>query len=155
MRAVVFRRNGGPEVLEHTDVPESVGRYIVAVGRKTRELPGVERKWRSRQLRERAKLVDPVAVIGVVVGDDDTVDVTYAGGEQLGSEVGAAVDENRFAADFGEEGAAQAAVPGLGWIALAPVVADPGNAARRSGPEERQRVAHAAVPPATPRGTLE
>src|SRR3990172_9319483 len=27
--------------LEHTEVPDSVGRYIVAVGRRTRELPGV------------------------------------------------------------------------------------------------------------------
>jgi MoxR-like ATPase len=27
--------------LEHTEVPDSVGRYIVALGRRTRDLPGV------------------------------------------------------------------------------------------------------------------
>ena len=36
--------------LEHTDVPDSVGRYIVAVGRKTRELPGVELGVSSRAM---------------------------------------------------------------------------------------------------------
>ena len=36
--------------LEHTHVPESVGRYIVAVGRKTRELPGVELGVSSRAM---------------------------------------------------------------------------------------------------------
>jgi MoxR-like ATPase len=36
--------------LEHTDVPEAVGRYIVAVGRKTRELPGVELGVSSRAM---------------------------------------------------------------------------------------------------------
>ena len=36
--------------LEHTDVPESVGRYIVAVGRRTRELPGVELGVSSRAM---------------------------------------------------------------------------------------------------------
>ncbi len=36
--------------LEHTEVPEAVGRYIVAVGRKTRELPGVELGVSSRAM---------------------------------------------------------------------------------------------------------
>jgi len=36
--------------LEQTVVPESVGRYIVAVGRKTRELPGVELGVSSRAM---------------------------------------------------------------------------------------------------------
>jgi MoxR-like ATPase len=36
--------------LEHTSVPESVGRYIVAVGRRTRELPGVELGVSSRAM---------------------------------------------------------------------------------------------------------
>jgi MoxR-like ATPase len=36
--------------LEATDVPESVGRYIVALGRRTRELPGVELGASSRAL---------------------------------------------------------------------------------------------------------
>jgi MoxR-like ATPase len=36
--------------LETTDVPESVGRYIVALGRRTRELPGVELGASSRAL---------------------------------------------------------------------------------------------------------
>jgi MoxR-like ATPase len=36
--------------LEHTDVPESVGRYIVSVGRRTRELPGVELGVSSRAM---------------------------------------------------------------------------------------------------------
>ena len=36
--------------LEHTEVPESVGRYIVAVGRRTRELPGVELGVSSRAM---------------------------------------------------------------------------------------------------------
>jgi MoxR-like ATPase len=36
--------------LEHTDVPESVGRYIVAVGRRTREIPGVELGVSSRAM---------------------------------------------------------------------------------------------------------
>ena len=36
--------------LEHTIVPESVGRYIVGVGRKTRELPGVDLGVSSRAM---------------------------------------------------------------------------------------------------------
>ena len=36
--------------LEHTEVPESVGRYIVTVGRRTRELPGVELGVSSRAM---------------------------------------------------------------------------------------------------------
>jgi MoxR-like ATPase len=36
--------------LEHTDVPDSVGRYIVGVGRRTRELPGVELGVSSRAM---------------------------------------------------------------------------------------------------------
>src|SRR6186713_2670415 len=36
--------------LEHTNVPDSIGRYIVAVGRKTRELPGVELGVSSRAM---------------------------------------------------------------------------------------------------------
>jgi MoxR-like ATPase len=36
--------------LEHTIVPDSVGRYIVAVGRRTRELPGVELGVSSRAM---------------------------------------------------------------------------------------------------------
>src|SRR5207342_373856 len=36
--------------LEHTEVPDSVGRYIVTVGRRTRELPGVELGVSSRAM---------------------------------------------------------------------------------------------------------
>ena len=36
--------------LEHTEVPDSVGRFIVAVGRRTRELPGVELGVSSRAM---------------------------------------------------------------------------------------------------------
>jgi MoxR-like ATPase len=36
--------------LENTNVPESVGKYIVAVGRRTRELPGVELGVSSRAM---------------------------------------------------------------------------------------------------------
>jgi len=36
--------------LEHTEVPDAVGRYIVGVGRKTRELPGVELGVSSRAM---------------------------------------------------------------------------------------------------------
>jgi len=36
--------------LEHTHVPDSIGRYIVSVGRKTRELPGVELGVSSRAM---------------------------------------------------------------------------------------------------------
>ncbi|MCS7007554.1 MAG: MoxR family ATPase [Thermoleophilia bacterium] len=38
------------EELESTEMPESVGRYIVAVGRRTRELPGVELGVSSRAM---------------------------------------------------------------------------------------------------------
>jgi MoxR-like ATPase len=36
--------------LEHTEVPDSVGRYIVSVGRRTRELPGVQLGVSSRAM---------------------------------------------------------------------------------------------------------
>jgi MoxR-like ATPase len=36
--------------LEHTEVPEAVGRYIVSVGRRTRQLPGVELGVSSRAM---------------------------------------------------------------------------------------------------------
>jgi MoxR-like ATPase len=37
-------------LLEHTEVPDAVGRYIVGVGRRTRELPGVELGVSSRAM---------------------------------------------------------------------------------------------------------
>ncbi len=36
--------------LEHTEVPDSVGRYIVALGRRTRDIPGVELGVSSRAM---------------------------------------------------------------------------------------------------------
>ena len=45
------------------------------------------------KLRDLPKVVDPVAMIGMVMGNDDAIDVGRSGGQQLFAKVRTTVDQ--------------------------------------------------------------
>jgi hypothetical protein len=59
--------------------------------------PGVERHWAAQIGCHLTEVVDAMAVIGVGVSDDDLIDRTDAGGQQLPPEVRAAIDQQQLA----------------------------------------------------------
>lgn len=99
--------------------------------------PRVERHGPAA-LRDGAKLVDPMAMIGMVVRDDDAIEVPNAGIQQLLADIGPAVDEEPLSGDLDQQSAPSPAVFRLVGVALAPIRADPRNAGRRSAAEDRQ-----------------
>ena len=106
---------------------------------------GVQRDRRLAALGDRAKLVDAVAMVGMVVGDDQRVDVADVGVEQLLAKVGPAVDQQALAGAFDQQRGAKPAVARLSGVAGAPVVADPGHAGRGAAAQDPQF--HAAARP--------
>ena len=72
-------------------------------------------------------------MIGMGMGEHDTIELTDACHEQLNTKIGRSVDENACRhfgiAALNHERAAAAVVFGVGWIAMTPVIADPGHAA--------------------------
>src|SRR5579864_1374665 len=59
--------------------------------------PRVERRRAAKRLRNRPKLVDPVAMVAVGVGDDDPVKSADIGGKKLLAKVRPAIDQHSFA----------------------------------------------------------
>jgi hypothetical protein len=87
---------------------------------------------------DRAELVDPMAMIGMVVRDDNGVEIADAGVQQLLADIGPAVDQEPLSGALDQQSAASPAVFRLIGVAFAPVGADPGNACRRPAAEDRQ-----------------
>jgi hypothetical protein len=52
---------------------------------------------------ELPEIVDPMAMIGMIVGPDDRLDIFYAGVDQLLSQVRRGIDENSAGAIFDED----------------------------------------------------
>jgi hypothetical protein len=96
------------------------------------------KRQRSPALRNRAKLVDPVAVVGVVVSDDDSIEIADTGIQKLRPNIGSAIHQEPLAAAFHKEGAARPPVLWLIGVAFPPVGADPGNSGGRPAAEDRQ-----------------
>ncbi len=90
---------------------------------------------------QRPQVVDAVALVGVLMGQQDGVQPVDPGGQQLVAHVGRGIDQDhgrlersrRPGAD--QDRAPRPAVPRLGRIPDAPVVADARNAAGRSAPQ--------------------
>lgn len=97
--------------------------------------PRVERDW-AAALGDRAQLVDAVAMVGVIVGDDHRVDVANAGVEQLASKIGPAIDQQAFPAAIDQQSAAASPVARFVGIAIAPLRSDPRNARGRAAAED-------------------
>jgi hypothetical protein len=73
------------------------------------------------------KVVDPVAVIGMVVSDNDPINVSQPGNQQLFAKVRPAIHQQLLTSAFDEDRRSGAPVSRFGGIAVAPVVADPRN----------------------------
>ena len=64
---------------------------------------GIERHRVPDRLLDRAKLIDPVAVIGMVVGDDHAIQSGDVGLKQLLADVRAAIDEKPLSVAFNQD----------------------------------------------------
>ena len=92
---------------------------------------GMKRHGTADGRGHRPKLVDPVTMVAVGVGHDHAVDPRDFGREQLLTKIGPAVDEHPLPAALHQDRGAKAGVAWLLRVALAPFVADLGNAGRR------------------------
>jgi hypothetical protein len=89
------------------------------------------------------KIVDSMAMIGMIMSPDDRVDIADPGVQELLSKIGPGVDEDPHAFMLDEDGHAPPPVLGFCRIALAPIVADPRDA--RGGPAAENSNLHQAV----------
>jgi hypothetical protein len=79
-------------------------------------------------MEEMPQIVDPVTMVGMIVGPDDCVQAHCPGIEQLLAQVWARVDKDPCLSMLDQDRGPASSVPGFGWIAFAPVTADPRNA---------------------------
>ncbi len=86
-------------------------------------------KWNlgPAKLGDLPQIVDPVAMIGMIVRDDHAIDLGNPGSQQLFSKVGPAVHQQGFTAALDQDRRAGAPVSRFGGIAVAPVVPNPWN----------------------------
>jgi len=87
--------------------------------------------------REDAEVVDAMRVVGMLVRVEHGLDAIDVMAQELLAQVAASIDDDagRCAVartSFDQQGAAAAAVPGIGRIADAPIAADARHAARRA-----------------------
>jgi hypothetical protein len=95
----------------------------------------VERDRATEPLGDWTKLVETVAMVSMIMGDDQMVNFTDFCCEELLPQIGAAIDQQPFAAAFNKDGGPKPAVSRLRGIAFAPIRPDPGNAERSSAPQ--------------------
>src|SRR4029079_2041066 len=98
--------------------------------------PAVEWHRAAYRRRDRAKLVDAVAMVAMGVGDDHCVEGPDTGVEQLLAQVRTAIDQDLRAGAFDQDRRAQPAIARLFRIAPPPVIADLGDAGRRPAAED-------------------
>jgi hypothetical protein len=97
--------------------------------------PGMERDRPAEPLCDRSKFIEAMAVVCVIMSDNEMVNFTDFRCKELLPEIGTAIYEQPLAGALDENGRAQAAISGLGWVAFAPIGPDPGNAERGSAPQ--------------------
>ena len=64
---------------------------------------GMERHRAAKMLRDLPQIVDAVAMVGMIVGDDDPVDAGDVRRQQLLAQIGAAIDQQALAAAFDQD----------------------------------------------------
>jgi len=119
-----------PEIAE--DIVEAVPKRPLAVG------ACMDIQAAAVARGDRPQVIDAMDVVGVAVGDPDSVDRPDTFTHKLESQLGRGIDEDRVIPILNEGGMAGplvAAVIGRAGGAVAP---DDGNAERRAGPEERE-----------------
>src|SRR5690606_3928659 len=102
--------------------------------------------------RQHTQIVDAVAVVGVLMRVEDSIDPIDLGIEQLLAQIAAGVDQytrrlrHALPPAFDQQRAAPATIAWLVGIAFAPVIADPGNTARgaaaQNGGDDPVRLGH-------------
>lgn len=75
-------------------------------------------------------------MVGVVVGDDEGVDLAEVGIEQLLAKIGPAIHQQALSGALDQKRGAQAPVARLMYVAGAPVGADPGHARRNAAAQD-------------------
>ena len=96
----------------------------------------VKRNWATGRLGNLTEVVDAMAMVGMVVGDDHTGQIDQLGCEQLRAHVGTAIDKQVIAVALNHNRGAGAPVSRFAGIARAPVIADAWYAGRRSAAED-------------------
>ncbi len=81
----------------------------------------------TKAMGELPQVVDTVAMIGMIVRDDDVVDFSDIGLKQLVPQVGPAIDQEPLSFAVDQDRGSGAPVPRLGRVAVTPVVADAGH----------------------------
>src|SRR5688500_16138030 len=96
----------------------------------------MERYWALQHLRQGAQVVDPVAMVGMIMGDDQPVDPADITVEQLLAKVRAAIDQKGFAGAVEDDRRPCTAIARLVGVAFAPLIADFRHPGRRAAPED-------------------
>jgi hypothetical protein len=87
----------------------------------------VQGQYTSPNLGYLPQIVDPMTMIGMIMGNDHAIDVGRPGCEQLLAKIRTAIHQQRFAAALDQNRRARPPVSRFVRVAVAPVVADPRN----------------------------
>ena len=128
-------RDGRVEAGPLEDVSEALRQSFEDVS------PGVERDWRVQYLRKSTEVVDAVAMVRMVVRDDEAVHATDVCGQQLFPHVRAAINEQPLTGGLNQDGCPSAPIARLCRVACAPIIPDPWYASR--GPAAENPNLHA------------
>src|SRR5207253_6593456 len=97
---------------------------------------GMQRHCVAQRRGDRPQVVETVAMIAMIVGDNHRVDPAQVGSEQLLTKVGAAIDQHPLPSAFDQDRRAQARVARLVRVALAPFITDLRDPGRRPATED-------------------
>ena len=150
------------------DVVTVQNRRIVAAGRRNKavgeprhdvfrgRLVQIDRNASALMQHDRTEIVDPVGLVGMLMGQEHRIDMIDIGVDQLLAQIGRGVDDDPrrplLRRPLGEQGAAAAAVFRIAGIAGAPAERGTRHAGRGSAAEDCQAQRHAAD---SAEGTLE
>src|SRR5688572_1688691 len=86
-------------------------------------------------VRDMSQVIDAVAVVGMIMGDDHPFQVRDVRRQQLLPHIGTAIDQQPLAVAVDQDRRAGAAVLWLMGIAVAPVISNPRHAGRSPAAE--------------------
>src|SRR5262245_53605019 len=90
----------------------------------------MKRNWPSDQVRNLAKIVNSMAMVGMIVGDNDMIYPVNVGREQLFAHVRPAIDEHPRRTAFHQYRGARPPVSRIIRVTATPVISDPRHAGR-------------------------
>ena len=99
---------------------------------------GIDRDWGPANLRNSPEIVDAVAMVCVIVRDDDAIETVDLSGQQLCPHVGSAIHEKPLRGAFDQDGCPAPSITRFRGIADAPVIPDPRYACRGAAAQYRQ-----------------